>query len=577
MSAQILPRAPARMRLALMAVFAVGIVLAARLFYWQIVRFDDVSKRATLETVTDTKILARRGSIITHDGQLLAEDNYVYTIKVDPRQIEKTKQVDLARQLAPILKQSAESILTRFSTDLPPIVLAQDVPATIGEAAEDLERQPGITGLDVTSRRVRIYPGGSFAANIVGFVNTQGVAANGIESFRDTTLRGVDGNLSGAGDALHDMIPFDLPTSKPPVDGADVYLTIDAGMQRVVEMELANAIRDSRAASGSIIVMDPKTGAILALAVWPTANLNDYYNPVNLPRLTDPTVSAQYEPGSVFKIITTAAALDAGTVSPGTYFDDTGSIYVGGRLIKNHDNIAPGHVSLTDVLRLSLNVEAAKMSVGLGADRFYQYVHGFGFGALTRIDLADETAGTVKSVGDGRWHDADLGANAYGQGISVTPLQMIAAVAAVANQGKLMQPYITQQIRYSNGNVYNATPTVVRPVIRPETAQTLTRILADAIIGESSNKAVVPGYRIVGKTGTASIPIPGGYDPVNTIASFAGFLPADDPRFVILVKLDKPQTSEWGSQVASPVFASVAKQLVEMTGLPPDSVRLAGK
>ncbi len=577
MSTQILPRAPARMRWALMAVFAVGLVLAARLFYWQIVRFDDLSKRATVETTTDAKIQARRGSIMTRDGQLLAEDNYVYTIKVDPREIDQADQTKLASQLAPILKQSAESILTRFSTVSPPVVLAQDVPAFVGEAVLELERQPGVIGLDVTSRRVRVYPGGSFAANIIGFVNTEDKPANGVESFRDTELRGVDGSLSGAGDALHDMIPFDLPVSQSPVDGADITLTIDAGMQRVVETELANAIRDSRSASGSIIVIDPKTGAILALAVWPTANLNDYYNPVNLPRLNNPTVSAQYEPGSVFKIVTTAAALDAGTVSPGTYFDDNGSVYVGGQLIKNHDNIAPGHVSLTDVLRMSLNVEAAKMSIGLGADRFYQYVHGFGFGALTRVDLADEIAGTVKSVGDGRWHDADLGTNAFGQGISVTPLQMITAVAAVANQGKLMQPYITQQIRYSNGNVYNATPTVVRSVIRPETAQTLTRILADAIIGESSNKAIVPGYRIVGKTGTASIPIPGGYDPVNTIASFAGYLPADDPRFVILVKLDKPKTSEWGSQVASPVFASVAKQLVEMSGLPPDSVRLAGK
>jgi cell division protein FtsI/penicillin-binding protein 2 len=575
MSAQVLPRASARMRWALMAIFAVGLLLAARLFYWQIIRWDEISQRAAQETVTDTTLQARRGSISTRDGQLLAEDNYFYTIKVDPKQIDQPD--NLARQLAPILKQSTESIVVRFKTESPPIVLARDVPASVGEAVEDLAKQPGMIGLQVTSRRVRVYPGKSFAANIVGFVNTQGVAANGVESFRDSELRGTDGNLSGASDALRDIIPFDLPTSKPPVDGADISLTIDAGMQHVVETELANAIRTSRAASGCLIVMDPQTGAILALAVWPTADLNDYYNPVNLPRLNNPTVSAQYEPGSVFKIITTAAALDAGTVSPGTYFDDTGIIYVGGRPIKNHDDLAPGRVSLTDVLRMSLNVEAAKMSVGLGAERFYQYVHAFGFGALTRIDLADEIAGTVKTVGDGRWRDADLGANAYGQGISVTPMQMIAAVAAVANRGKLMQPYITQQIRYSNGNVYRATPTVVRQVIRPETAQTLTRLLADAIIGESSNKAVVPGYRIAGKTGTASIPIPGGYDPVNTIASFAGYLPADDPRFVILVKLDKPQTSEWGSQVASPVFAAVAKQLVEMSGLPPDSVRLSGK
>lgn len=575
MSAQVLPRAPARMRAALFFIIAVGLVLAARLFYWQIVRWDEISRRAAIEKGTDKPIEARRGSIRSSDDQLLAEDSFLYTVSVDPKQIDKPQ--DLARQLAPILKLSAESILTRFANEKPPIILAKDVTALVGESVGDLQKQSGMAGLDVTSRRVRVYPGGSFAANMIGLVNTQRVAANGVEKFRNSDLHGVDGSISGASDALHDIIPFDLPINKPAIDGADVFLTIDAGMQRVVEAELANAIRDSRSASGSIIVLDPKTGAILALAVWPTADLNAYSDPVNWPRLSNPTVSAQYEPGSVFKIITTAAALDAGTVSPGTFFDDSGSIYVGGRLIKNHNDIAPGHVSLTDVLRLSLNVEAAKMSIGLGAERFYQYVRGFGFGALTRVDLADEVTGQVKSVGDGRWRDSDLAANAYGQGISVTPIQMVLAVAAVANQGKLMQPYVVKRIQYTNGNVYNGVPAIVGQVIRPPTAQTLTGILADTIIGESTNKAVVPGYKIAGKTGTASIPIPGGYDPVNTIASFVGYLPADNPQFVILVKLDKPQTSEWGSQVASPVFAAVAKQLVAMAGLPPDPKLLAGK
>jgi cell division protein FtsI/penicillin-binding protein 2 len=575
MSTQVLPRAPARMRAALIIIVAVGLVLAARLFYWQIVRWDDLRRRADNEKLTDTPIIAQRGSISTSDGLLVAQDTDLYTIAVDPKQIGQLPE--LARQLAPILNRSTESILAQMTAVTGTIKLAVNAPVIVGEAVLDLQKQPGMGGLSATPRRVRVYPGGPFAANVIGFENTVRVAANGVEKFRDSALRGVDGNISGAGDALHDIIPFDLPTNQPAVNGADTVLTIDSGMQRVVEAELANAIRDSRSVSGSIIVVDPKTGAILALAVWPTADLNSYYESVNLPRLTNPTVSAQYEPGSVFKIVTVASALDAGTVSPGTYFDDNGSIYIGGNLIKNHNDLVPGHVSLTDVLRLSLNVEAAKMSVGLGAERFYQYVRRFGFGSYTRVDLADEIAGQVKSVGDGRWRDSDLATNAFGQGISVTPLQMVMAVAAVANHGELMQPYITKQIRYSNGNIYTATPSTAGQVIRPETAQTLTRILADAIIGESSNKALVPGYRIAGKTGTASIPIPGGYDPVNTIASFAGYLPADDPHFVILVKLDKPQTSEWGSQVASPVFAAIAKQLVAMSGLPPDAVRLAAK
>ena len=192
--------------------------------------------------------------------------------------------------------------------------------------------------------------------------------------------------------------------------------------------------------------------------------------------------------------------------------------------------------------------------------------------------MASEAAGDVKQVGDGRWREVDLGTNSFGQGIAVTPLQMIAAVAAVANGGKLMRPYAIKAIQPANATQpMETTPEVVRQVIKPETAKTLTKILADAIIGESANKAIVPGYTVAGKTGTAQIPIAGILDPRWTIASFVGYLPADDPRFVILVKLDKPQSSEWGSQVASPVFATIAKQLVVQAGVPPDNIRLAGK
>jgi cell division protein FtsI/penicillin-binding protein 2 len=182
----------------------------------------------------------------------------------------------------------------------------------------------------------------------------------------------------------------------------------------------------------------------------------------------------------------------------------------------------------------------------------------------------------VKAVGDGEWREVDLATNAFGQGIAVTPLQMIVAVSAVANQGKLMRPYVVQEVQPSNGKTRQGNSQVVRQAIRPEIAQTLTRMLADAIIAESTNKASVPGYRIAGKTGTAQIPIAGTLDPRWTIASFAGYLPVDDPQYAILVKLDKPQTSEWGSQVASPVFASVAKQLASLVGLPPDP-RVANK
>jgi cell division protein FtsI/penicillin-binding protein 2 len=568
------------MRLALSIIFVFGLFLAGKLFYWQIIRWDELSQAATEERDRAKPLYAHRGDIETGDGVLLAKDVFRYEIRVSPQGIIDPE--GLADKLAPILGTPRDAILAQLGSKAGSVVLAQDVPQAVAEQVQDLKAQDTRKfrkwiGLQVEGSPVRLYPAGSFAAHVVGYVNLERKSEHGVEQFKDGDLRGTDGTLSGATNALHtDLIPFDLPTNKPAVDGAEIILTINAGMQRIVETELERAMRETRAPSGSIIVMDPKTGAILALAVYPTADLNLYSVPGVRERLSNRTVSAQYEPGSVFKVVTLSAALDAGVVTPAAVFEDNGVIRIGVTDIWNHDKIAPGRVMLVDVMRYSLNVEAAKMSIALGAERFYQYVRDFGYGALTHVELAGEVAGNVKSVGDGQWREIDLGTNAFGQGIAVTPLQMTAAVAAVANQGKLMRPYIIQEVRY-NDRTQKTAPQIVRQVIRPETAQTVTRILAESIVAESTNKAVVPGYRIAGKTGTAQIPVAGTFDPRWTIASFVGYLPADDPRFVILVKLDKPQTSEWGSQVASPVFAAVAKQLVALAGVPPDTVRLASR
>jgi cell division protein FtsI/penicillin-binding protein 2 len=573
MSAETLTRAPARMRLAMLMLAAVGLVLAARLFYWQIVQWDRLDDLARGQLELKTKIYARRGDIRTRDGYLLAADRFLYTARLTSKVNRKSDTlIQIARELGAILNQPPETILPKLSSK-EVITLARDVPITIGGPLQDLKEKWYLTNLEITSRPMRYYPGGSFATHVVGYVNLERQAAYGVEQARDTLLRGRDGQINAAGDALREVIPFDVPMSAVATNGADLVLTIDSGMQRVVEMELANAIRNTRAASGSILVLDPKTGAILALAAYPTADLNAYFDPANQSRYNNQVVSAQYEPGSVFKAITLASALDAGTITPHTVFDDPGQIEFGGATIKNPEERVMGRVGLVDVMRYSLNVIALKMSVGLGAEKFYQYVRDFGFGNLTRVELAAEVAGEVKSPGDGKWRDIDLGTNSFGQGIAATPLQVASAIAAIANQGKLMKPYIIHQIHQPGANPVTTAPQFVRQVIKPDTARLVTQILADAIVAESTHKAVVPGYRIAGKTGTAQISSFGAYDQKWTIASFVGYLPADDPRFVILVKLDKPQTSEWGSQVASPVFAAVAKQLVAQIGLPPDEIR----
>ncbi|MBI3740882.1 MAG: penicillin-binding protein 2 [Chloroflexi bacterium] len=566
------------MRFIFPLILAIGLALGARLFYWQILQWDLLSARALTQQLNEEPIHAPRGDIKTNDGVILAREVYLYTVRLTIPAQGLSKPQEWARDLAPILNQTYDQVLAKLTAKGKVISLATDTTAKIGEGMREYKNTHRISNLEITSRAVRTYPLGRFAAQVIGFVNLQGVAALGIELGKETELRGVDGKKGGTWTAFRDdRIPIELPDDVPPIPGAEIILTINSRIQRIVETELERAVRDARASSGTIIVMDPQTGAVLAMASYPSTDLNAYSNPANVGKYNNPAISAQFEPGSIFKVITIAAALEAETISSATVFEDNGVYPLGGREIFNHDKIAPGRVNLVDVFKLSLNVEAAKISVGMGAARFYESVRNFGFGARTRIELAAEIAGEVRIPGSCCWHDIDLGTNAYGQGIAVTPLQAISAIAAVANQGKLMKPYIVQNTRLADGRNIKTNPEVVRQVIRPATARLVTELLAQAIGAESSNKALVPGYRIAGKTGTASIPIAGGLDPNATIASFVGYLPADEPRVVVLVKIDKPQTSEWGSQIASPVFASVAKQIAPLLGILPDEVRAKTK
>jgi len=288
----------------------------------------------------------------------------------------------------------------------------------------------------------------------------------------------------------------------------------------------------------------------------------------------NPSVSAHYEPGSVFKIITMAAGLDAGVITPQSTFYDSGSVEVGGRVIMNWDRQGHGLVTMTDVLAQSLNVGAAYVSTTLGRERFYTYVRRFGFGRIMEVDLASEGPGGLRLPGDGEWHESDLGTNSFGQGLAVTPLQMITAVAAVANDGLMMKPHVVDKI-VDGQHVTPVQSVAVRRVIAPQTAEQLTWMLVEAVQKET-DLAAVPGYKIAGKTGTAQVPIPGGYHPYWTIASFIGYAPPEAPAFIVLVKIDKPTVDPWGSKVAAPVFKAVAEQLFILLGIPPDETRGAG-
>ena len=316
------------------------------------------------------------------------------------------------------------------------------------------------------------------------------------------------------------------------------------------------------------MILDPRTGGILALANWPSFDPN-VYDRAEPHTWQNPAVGLLYEPGSVFKLVTYGAALDLGEITPDQKFEDTGQRKVGDKIIRNSQQRRLGRVSGWDALAESLNTVSADIALKMGPESFYRYVRLFGFGKPTEIDLNPEGAGIVKRWGTEQWSPYDQAANSFGQGISVTPVQMLNATAAIANKGVLLQPQVAKAF-VSNGKMHPLPVRKLGDVLQPETAHTLTRMMIYTVENYTSGKKLVPGYRVAGKTGTAEIPEEAGYTNPLTITSFVGFLPAADPQIVVLVKLDRPKKSRWAEQVALPVFGEVARDASPDPGHEPE-------
>jgi cell division protein FtsI/penicillin-binding protein 2 len=351
-----------------------------------------------------------------------------------------------------------------------------------------------------------------------------------------------------------------------------LVLTIDLEIQQMVEDMLSDAIEWSRAESGEIIIMDPRNGELIAAAIWPVLDPNNYerwlIDQEGSRRVINPAVAGVFEPGSTLKVLTMSAAIETEVVVPEDVFVDTGEIEVGGHKIRNWDGEAWGPQTMVGCLQHSLNVCLAYVAAEkLGAAKLYPYLEEFGLGQLTGVDLAGEIPGQLRTPGHPEWTESDLGTNSFGQGLSVTPIQLIAAVGALANDGVMMQPHVVRQVVSPQG-VYWPGETVLGRPITPETARVLTEMLSQSV-DEETRYAEVSGYELAGKTGTAQIPTEFGYDPYKTIASFIGWGPVDDPKFVALIRLDKPTISPWGSVVAAPVFQQVVERLVVMLEIPP--------
>jgi len=335
----------------------------------------------------------------------------------------------------------------------------------------------------------------------------------------------------------------------------------------MAERELERVLKAEKTLTGTVIILNPKTAEILAAAGRPTFDPNAYFD-VPMQVYNNPIVSSPWEPGSIFKILTIAAALETRVIAPTSVFSDKSKILVAGIPISNLDGKALGNITPAQILQHSSNVGMVQIVQLLGQDKFYEFVRKFGIGRVTGVDLPGEVPGMLRAPGDPLWHTIDMATQSYGQGVQVTPLQMATSVACVANQGVLMRPHAVLKIEDAAGTEAPG-PQPVRKVLSPETARTLTDMLV-SVVDTTVTQAKVPGYRLAGKTGTASIPTASGYEEKDVIASFVGYGPADDPQFLILIRIDRPQVHKTGAEAAAPAFRNMAQWLLTYDKIPPN-------
>ena len=540
-----------------------------------------------------------RGEIYDRNGNLLAGNRTVYEIGVDLASIQGDAPKAIALALSALTGADYNHVLDVISyaqqQDLVYVVAADyvmpekvdllraynmNLPPTDKDLLQ-CSNDPALTALICRPHLARSYPEGDLASNVLGFVTQDNKGNFGVEQQYQDLLAGVPENIWVPTD------PNNVQALPQVPGGASLVLTLDREIQAMVEQVLDEHITDTGATSGTAIVMDPHTGEILAMTSTPRLNLNDYQDYVNIYDNNNPynrAIGQIYEPGSIFKVVTMASAIDLGIVTPDTPYDDKGVFSFGGISIHNWNGQAWGQQTMLGCMQHSLNVCLAEVASWVQADNFYKYVQGFGFGRPTGIDLANEAQGSLRLPGqatdclkdDGKscWYPSDLATNAFGQGLAVTPIQMVAAVSAFVNDGKIAIPHVVKAV-VQDGSQYNLSPQYAGAPISPDTAHTMSKMLADSLEFESSS-ALVPGYLLAGKTGTAQIPTENGtYDLNQTNTSFIGWGPVDDPQFIVFVWLERPETSIWASEVAAPLFSDIVQRLVVLMNIPPDEQRLA--
>jgi len=536
--------------------------LLGRLGYLQIVKHEEYSRLAESQHAKTVALKPKRGPIVDRNGLVLAESSAAESLFALPHRIDDVPR--LARTLAPILGDPATEIAKRMDASKRFVWVKRKLPPAVAQAVRDLDEP----GLGFLQESLRLYPSRELAAQVVGFEGLDGKGLGGVEQVWDAHLAGAEGRALVERDALGRDVTGAPTVLKASVAGQGIALTIDATLQYLAEKEVEAAWRRTNSKAAMAVMMDPRTGEILALAIRPTFNPNAYAAATDEQRrnraITDP-----FEPGSTFKVIMAAAALEEGVVKPtDRFYGENGKIKVANAVISDWKPF--GWLTFSEVLQNSSNVGSIKAGTLLGKERYYRYITAFGFGQPVGLGLPGESRGQLRAPT--RWSALSLATMSIGQEISVTAMQILTAFAAIANGGRLMQPQIVRSTLDAQGRETSVfEPKAVRQVIAPETARVLSGIMTAVVREGTGHNAAIPGYEVAGKTGTAQKmdPATRRYSHAPGVLSFVGFAPADDPRIAMIVMLDEPKNEKWGSEAAAPIFSAIGREALRHLNVPP--------
>ncbi len=551
--------------------------LGVRAAYWQIKQHSYLTAQANAEHMLSLQIPSLRGQILDSHGTILALTMTGSSIIADPQQLQQINTTNngalqtVAQNLAQITGVDASVLLPQLQLQTQYHMLTNANGQTIYAAGPEDDallaaiNNGSLPGVTAQNAEWRVYPADGLAAQIIGFVQNGTNQGNyGIEASWQTALAGTNGLMYTPVDVNGQPLTGSHEITAP-IPGANISLTIDANIQYMAEQGLQNAVSTMNADGGSVIVEDPSTGAIVAMANYPSFDPNAY-SAAALNDFSNPAISAMYDPGSTMKAFTMASALDLGEITPDTSFNDPGYINAGGQLIYNWNQLAWGTETMTQVLEHSANVGASWVALNkLGAQNFYAYLSAFGFGAQTGIALPDEAAGQFPQSQNAAQAELNLAENSFGESIGVTPLQMVMGYGALANGGLLMKPMIVQSVQ-QNGKTYQYKPVTVRRVISAQAAKQITQMLIPTGIYGDAQTYLIQGYSVAAKTGTST---PNPQDPSWTYASVIGYAPANHPKYVILVKLDHPQTNIFGGFAAGPLWRQLVRELMAYANILP--------